>query len=372
MRVIISGGGTGGHIYPAVTIAKTLSELVQPCDILFVGTNHGLEADIIPKEGFAFKTIEVRGFERRLSLKNIKTMVTTAGSVWESFKIIREFRPDVAIGTGGYVCGPILLAASLMGIPTLIQEQNVIPGITNKILARFVNKIAVGYAQAGRHFAKPEKIVATGNPIRAEVMSQSRDGGIKEFGLDPDKFTVLAAGGSQGAHTINQAMLMVDKHFAGSDIIQVLHVTGQNEYNDIVGIFMHNGIDVAKCGNIIIKPYLYNMPQALAVADLAIFRAGAIGLAELTARGIASVLIPYPYAAENHQEHNARAVADQGAAIVIRDAELAGEKLIAIIEDLANDPQKLQAMRQASKQLGRPSAAHDIAEIVISLVKFRK
>jgi len=346
--------------------------MVQPCDILFVGTKHGLEADIIPQEGFAFQTIEVKGFERRLSFRNVQTLWQAIGSVWQSMAIIREFKPDVVIGTGGYVCGPVLFAASLLKIPTLVQEQNVIPGITNRILARFVDKVALGYVQAGRYFATPEKLITTGNPIRAEIMTQKREDGINAFGLDPNKFTVLAAGGSQGAHTINQAMLQVDLHFAGSNQIQILHVTGQNEYSDIVGKFMQDCIDVGKSGNIIIKPYLYNMPLALAVADLAVFRAGALGLAELTARGIPAVLIPYPYATGNHQEHNARVLADHGAAIVIRDAELTGERLIAIIEDLVANRQKLQAMSIASKKLGRPSAAIDIAKLVCELVKRRK
>lgn len=369
MRVIISGGGTGGHIYPAITILKEIVKFDSSCEMLFVGTKNGLEADIIPKEGFNFTTIDVRGFERRLSFQNIATVIKTAGSVWKCRNIVREFKPDIVIGTGGYVCGPILLAASLLGIPTMIQEQNVIPGITNKILARFVSKIAIGYADAAKYFGGTDKVVFTGNPIRSEVLSVSREQGVSALGLDPSKRTILISGGSRGARSINRAMLEVHKRYAGHKEIQLLHITGSNEYNDIVGSLQQSGIDFTIVGNISIKPYLYNMPDALAAADLAVFRAGAIGLAELTAKGIPSILVPYPYAAENHQEFNAMVMKRHGAAEVIRDAELNGTRLFEMIESLVNNPEKLAAMAQASKNLGRPEAAKTIAQIAINISK---
>ncbi|SMD05910.1 undecaprenyldiphospho-muramoylpentapeptide beta-N-acetylglucosaminyltransferase [Sporomusa malonica] len=373
MRLIISGGGTGGHIYPAITIAREVAKLTDDCEILFIGTKQGLEADIIPKEGFNFSTIEVRGLERRISWQNIRTLFSTAGSVWSSAKIIKRFKPDVVIGTGGYVCGPVLLAASLLKIPTMIQEQNVIPGITNKILSRFVDKIAVGYQEAERYFGryKPEQIVFTGNPIRPEVMSAARNEGQAALGLDPNKLTLLVVGGSRGARSINNAMFDVYKHFNRSPRIQILHVTGQSEYNSIVGNIKQSGIDLSSDGNIIIKPYLYNMPLALAAADLAIFRAGAVGLAELTARGIPAILIPYPYAAENHQEFNARVLETYGAAKVFPDKELTGAKLANTIENLIDNPAVLLDMAGKSRGLGRPQAAEAIARLALSLVKLQ-
>ncbi|SHI33507.1 undecaprenyldiphospho-muramoylpentapeptide beta-N-acetylglucosaminyltransferase [Propionispora hippei] len=368
MRVMMSGGGTGGHIYPALTIVRAMEQL-GPCEILFVGTQQGLEADIIPKEGFRLELISVKGFERRLSWANIKNLCSTAGSVWRSMQLIREFKPDIVIGTGGYVCGPVLLAASLLGIPTMIQEQNVIPGITNRILARFVDKIAVGYQESVRYFSpgSQKKILVSGNPIRSEVMTATREEGVAALELSAQKRTVLISGGSRGARSINQAMLSVHRHFAGREDIQLLHVTGQSEYNNIVGNLKKYGIDEKNSGNIIIKPYLYNMPQALACCDLAIFRAGAIGLAELTARGIPAILVPYPYAAENHQEHNARAVEHSGAAVVIRDNELNGDKLIAVIERIMGNTAVLSDMAVASKALGRPEAAVEIARAAVNL-----
>lgn len=368
MRVLISGGGTGGHIYPALTIARTIAGLIKPCELLFVGTKQGLEADIIPKEGYDFATVEAAGFERKLTLGNLRTIFKTVAGLGQAIGIIRRFRPDVVIGTGGYVCGPVLLMASLMGIPTMIHESDVIPGVTNKILSRFVKKVTVGYAEAAAGFGgSADKVVATGNPIRAEVMSATRSQGLQSLGLKDGVVTVLVAGGSRGARSINTAMIEVHRRFAGKENIQILHITGQNEYNNVVGQIDQAGIDLAKTGNIIIKPYLYNMPEALAAADIAVFRAGAIGLAELTARGIPAILIPYPYAAANHQEHNARVVERHGAAVVISDRELTGQLLADTIEKLTEEPESLRTMADASRTLGRPDAARTIAEIAIQL-----
>lgn len=371
MRVIISGGGTGGHIYPALTIARAIND-IQPADILFVGTRQGLEADIVPKEGFPFATVDAGGIDRRLTLDNLRALWRSFTGLFEAYGVIRRFRPDIVIGTGGYVCGPVLLTASLLGIPALIQEQNVIPGVTNRILARFVAKIAAGYPEAAKNFgANRDKVVVTGNPVRREVLTATREEGLKALGLSPDRLTVLVAGGSRGARSINTAMAEVHARFAGRDGIQILHATGSGEYNNIVGLLGEAGIDPAKTGNISIVPYLYNMPQALAAADLAVFRAGAIGLAELTARGIPAVLIPYPYAAENHQEFNARVLESRGAAHVIRDADLSGALLADTLEALLGDAARLRAMAEASRELGRPGAAAAIARLAVDIAARR-
>ncbi|MBP1763084.1 MAG: UDP-N-acetylglucosamine--N-acetylmuramyl-(pentapeptide) pyrophosphoryl-undecaprenol [Firmicutes bacterium] len=368
MRIIMVGGGTGGHIYPAVTIARAIQSEVPDCQVLFVGTAQGLEADIIPKEGFDFTTIDICGLERKISWKNVKTLGKIAGSIWQSWKIIRDFQPDLLIGTGGYTCGPVLLAGSLMGIPTLIQEQNVVPGITNKILAKFVNLVAVGYPEAATAFHDEKKVIVTGNPIRDDVISVSREEGLAAFGLDPAKLTLLVSGGSRGARSINRAMEFVCRQIIERNDVQILHVTGQSEYNDVVGKYKQQGIGDGTAGNIIVKPYLYNMPLALAVADLVVFRAGAVGLAEITARGIPSILIPYPYAAENHQEFNARALEKAGAAVLIRDFDLTGPVLHTTIMELVENRDRLARMAAASKKLGRPQAARDIVQAALSLV----
>ncbi len=369
MKIIVSGGGTGGHIYPAITLINNIKKIVPDAEFLYVGTKQGLESDIIPREHIPFATLEISsGLERHFTLKNFVVLEKALGSLVTARRIVKAFKPDVAVGTGGYVCGPILMAAALMGVPSLIQEQNAIPGITNKILAKFVNKIAVGYQRAAKSFPK-NKVVFTGNPIRDDILSSTRDEGLMEFSLDTSKKTILISGGSRGAHSINKAMLAVHKHFANNYRVQLLHVTGKNEYDFVVDGLNKDGIDIKKVDNIFIHPYLYDMPKAMAAADIAVSRAGATSLAELTARGVPAVLIPYPYAAENHQEFNARELEKNGAAKVIINKELTGEKLIATLEDMLSNETRLLGMAEASRNMGKPSAAMTIAELIVNLAK---
>ena len=371
LNIIVSGGGTGGHIYPALTIIRTLQTLAPDTNFLYVGTKAGLESDIIPKEGLPFATIELEGFERHLTPSNLVRAGKAMKGVMRAMKIVKDFRPDVVIGTGGYVCGPILLAASLRRIPTLIQEQNVVPGITNKILSKFVTKVAVGTPEAAKNFPK-SKTIFTGNPIRSEVMTARREAAAKVFGLDPKKPTVLVSGGSRGARAINRAMIGVLAEAMAYTQVQFLHVTGKAEYDDTIARLMDTGRDFVRLRHILVKPYLYNMPEAMALADLAIFRAGATGLAELTARGIPSILVPYPYAAGNHQEFNARALEAAGAARVILNRDLTTESLNAVLAELLSEPRKLKKMAEKSKALGRPHAARDIANLVLEIAKWNR
>ncbi|WP_292018127.1 undecaprenyldiphospho-muramoylpentapeptide beta-N-acetylglucosaminyltransferase [Megasphaera sp. UBA4382] len=367
-RVIISGGGTGGHIYPAITIARAIAD-IEPTEFLYVGSKIGLENTLIPNEGIPFVTIDVRGLERKISFRNLVTLGKTAGSLIKAEHIIHKFKPDVVIGTGGFVCGPVLLAASMSGIPTLVQEQNVIPGVTNTILSRFVKCVALGYEEAAERFKRKDILVYTGNPVRKDILTGTKDHGRALLGLDPDKFTLLVAGGSRGARSINNAMIEVHRYFRDSKDIQILHVTGDHEYDRVVGQL--EGIDgkgrYGEGSHII--PYLHHMPEALAAADLAVYRAGAVGLAELTVRGLPAILIPYPYAAEDHQRYNAQALVMCGAAKMILDKMLTGRELLEEIVHLKNDPEALKRMAQASKSKGRPQAAHDIAELALSIAK---
>ena len=366
MNIIVSGGGTGGHIYPAITIIRVIQQRVKDANFLYVGTRRGLEADIIPKEGLPFATVDIRGFERHLTPANLLRAGKAMAGTVRAMKIVKDFQPDVAIGTGGYVCGPILLAASLLHVPTLIQEQNVVPGITNRILAKVVTKIAVGTEEAMHRFPA-EKAVFTGNPIRGEVMTAQREIGAERFGFDPQKRTVLVSGGSRGARAINRAMIRVLALAAPHPEVQFLHVTGKAEYEDVMARLKAEGVDLAAAPHLKVEPYLYNMPEAMAMTDLAVFRAGATGLAELTARGIPAILVPYPFAAENHQEHNARALERAGAARVILNGDLTAEALSALLAELLSEPHKLEAMAAASRALGRPQAAEAIAGIVLKL-----
>lgn len=366
-RIIISGGGTGGHIYPAITIYKEIAAMTD-AEFLYIGTEHGLEATIVPKEGIPFKTLPVQGLDRNLSWRALVTLGKTMGSLIKANKIISDFKPDIVIGTGGYVCGPILLAAALRKVPTLIQEQNTIAGVTNKILSRFVDVVAVGFEEAKGAFKKAKRVEYTGNPVRPEVLVDSREEGRDFFNLKDDEFTVLIAGGSRGARSINTAMIEVHKHFKDVKGIKLIHVTGTNEYESVLKELGASSGD-SYSESSLIMPYLHEMPKALAAADLAVFRAGAVGLAELTVRGIPSLLIPYPYAAEDHQTYNARALVSAGAARMIVDKMLRGKDLISEIDYYKQNPGELVRMAKAAKSLGKPQAAHHIAELALEIAK---
>ncbi len=368
MRIILSGGGTGGHIYPALTIADTIQKISPEAEIRFVGTTHGLEKDLVPRAGYPIDFIDVQGFRRSLGVDTLRSVGKLFTGLRDAQRLLDEYRPHLVIGTGGYVCGPIVFLAALKGIPACVQEQNALPGVTNKILSRFVDKIFLGYREAGKYFKGKAEKVFTGNPIREEILNHSREEGLRCFGLDRDKKTILIAGGSLGAASINRAAFRLEQNLSGRDDVQVLHATGKNNYEAYAG-------QIQKAGgfqpNIHVMPYLYDMPQALAAADMAVFRAGAIGLAELTAKGIPSILVPFPYATANHQEFNARALEAQGAALVILDRELDGDRLLEKVEKLLLHGNDLETMRQAAQKAGRPDAAMEIAKQAVALVRNR-
>lgn len=368
MNIIVSGGGTGGHIYPALTIIRAIRRREPSARILYVGTQHGLEADIVPREGIDFIAMNLAGFQRKISLENIGRAWLALRAVARARGIVHGFQPDVAIGTGGYVAGPILLAASLAGVPTLVQEQNVFAGVTNRLLAKFATAIAVGMEDAQRVFPK-EKTYVTGNPIRPEVLTATREEGAKAFGFDPAKKTVLVSGGSRGARSINRAMVEVIVHAAEQRAVQYLHVTGTDEHEDMLMRIRSAGVRIEEHPHLRVLPYLYNMPEAMAMADVVVFRAGATGLAELAARGVPAILIPYPYAAENHQEKNARAVAAAGAAEVILNRDVSAAALEGALHALLTDDARRTDMAAAMKRLGKPEAAEEIAALALRICK---
>ena len=368
MNIIVSGGGTGGHIYPALTIIRAIQRREPSARILYVGGKNGLEADIVPREGIDFIAMDLAGFQRKLSLENVGRAWRALRAVARARGIVHGFRPDVAIGTGGYVAGPILLAASLAGVPTLVQEQNVFAGVTNRILAKFATAIAVGMEDAQRVFPK-EKTYVTGNPIRPEVLTATRAEGARAFGFDPLKKTVLVSGGSRGARSINRAMVEVIAHAAEQQEVQYLHVTGADEHGDTLARIRRAGVRLEEHPHLRVLPYLYNMPEAMAMADVAVFRAGATGLAELAARGVPAILIPYPYAAENHQEKNARAMEAAGAVEVILNRDLSGAVLKAKLHALLADDAHRTAMAAAMRSLGKPEAAEEIAALALRICK---
>lgn len=369
-RIILSGGGTGGHIYPAITIAREILK-IEEAEILFIGTPDGMESKIIPEEGFAFASIPVSGLKRKITFDNIKILMQAIHSLFKAKAVLNKFKPNIVIGTGGYVCGPILMAAALSRIPTLIQEQNVIPGITNKILNRVVDKVALGYEEARIRFPKPEKCIYTGNPIRPDVVSAQRAESRRKLGISPEVFMVVITGGSRGARTINRAMISVHEHFKRDKGICLYHITGNLEYDKIVReLGLTDGKSFGK-GSRIIK-YEYDMPAVLAAADLIICRAGAVSLAELAARELPSILIPYPYASGDHQTFNARVFVKAEAAKMIADKYVTEKELIQDINDFRHQPETLERMSKATKKIKKIYAGADIAQLALEMTENKK
>ncbi|MCH1623874.1 undecaprenyldiphospho-muramoylpentapeptide beta-N-acetylglucosaminyltransferase [Fredinandcohnia quinoae] len=361
MRIVVSGGGTGGHIYPALALINEIKKINPSAEFLYIGTDNGLESGIVKRENIPFKAIEITGFKRKISIDNIKTIIKFLKGVKDSKKYIKEFNPNVVIGTGGYVCGPVVYAASRLHIPTIIHEQNSVPGITNKFLSRFVDKIAICFEEAERFFPY-EKTVLTGNPRASEVMGKVGVKGMVNTDLNLSQKTVLIVGGSRGAKPINDAFIEVLDEAVKRDY-QFLYVTGEIHYAAV----LEKVKSVGNPKNVIIKPFIHNMPEVLSGVDLIVARAGATTLAEVTALGLPSILIPSPYVTNNHQEKNARSLSDKGAALIRLENELTGRLLLNDIDSILQNQQKLKMMKEASKQIGIPDAARRLYNVVMEL-----
>jgi UDP-N-acetylglucosamine--N-acetylmuramyl-(pentapeptide) pyrophosphoryl-undecaprenol N-acetylglucosamine transferase len=358
MRVVVSGGGTGGHIYPALSLIKEIKKQNPDAEILYIGTKKGLENELVTREGIPFKTIHITGFRRKISVENVKTVLRFLKGTRESKKMLMDFKPDVVVGTGGYVCGPVVYAAAKMGIPSVIHEQNSVPGLTNKFLSKYVNKVAICFDAAAPYFPKG-KVVFTGNPRATEVMNVDAKAGAASLGLDSTKKTVLIVGGSRGAKPINDAFLSVLDQVANR-AYQVIYVTGSVHYEAV----SKKVEEVGNPSNVIVKPFIHNMPDVLGAVDLVVARAGATTLAEITALGIPSILIPSPYVTNNHQEKNARSLEEVGAAIVRLESEMNGEQLIKDIDSVFSEKESWEKMHDAALELGVPTAASDVYQLL--------
>ncbi|MGM9925282.1 MAG: undecaprenyldiphospho-muramoylpentapeptide beta-N-acetylglucosaminyltransferase [Bacillus sp. (in: firmicutes)] len=363
MKVVISGGGTGGHIYPALALIREIQKKHKDCSFLYIGTEKGLESQLVPRENIPFKSIHITGFKRKISFENIKTVMRFFKGVQKSKKMLKEFKADVVIGTGGYVCGPVVYAAAKLGIPTIIHEQNSVPGLTNKFLSRYTSKIAVCFDEA-KSFFPAEKTVLTGNPRATEVLAYSGKQGLKTVGLDPEKPAVLVVGGSRGARPINEAVLKVMAQL-GEKSYQLLYVTGDVHYEKVQAEMKLIG----NPDNVVVKPFIHNMPEVLAGVDLVVARSGATTLAELTALGVPSILIPSPYVTNNHQEKNADSLVDKGAAVKILEKELTGDKLISTMDRILLSKEELQGMKEAARSLGVPDASERVYRLMKEIVR---
>lgn len=368
MRFVVTGGGTGGHIYPALAIAGGLRERFPGCAIMYIGTGRGLEADIVPKAGLEFHTVRAVGLRRSLSLHNLKVPWEALAGYCEARRLIRDFAPRAVVGTGGYVCGPVVLAAARMKIPALIHEQNAFPGITNRILSRVVDRVAVTFEDSIKYFPRRAAVRLTGLPVRAEILAADRNRAREKYGVRENDLLVLSFGGSQGARNLNLAVAEAFGSLAGLPGLQWLHVTGRGQHAEFMDMLKSRGVDSAKFDNITVTSYLYDMPRAMAAADLVVSRAGAATLAEITVRGLPALLVPFPYATGNHQEHNARALVVAGAAEMVRDADFSGRVLLEKVDNLLADRNRLAQMAAASRRLGKPRALDDIVDSVAEII----
>ncbi|MDA3883906.1 MAG: undecaprenyldiphospho-muramoylpentapeptide beta-N-acetylglucosaminyltransferase [Bacteroidales bacterium] len=360
MKVIISGGGTGGHIFPAVSIAEELKRRNSSISILFVGAQNRMEMEKIPALGYTIVGLPIQGLQRKFSVQNLKTLINLFRSIRKSKKIIRDFEPDIAIGVGGYASGPVLFAAQRMNIPTLIQEQNSYAGITNKILAKRVQKVCVAYDGMERFF-KPETIVFTGNPIRPQIQNIrcTRDDAVEYFSLDSKKKTILIIGGSLGARTLNQSISQ-NIHDLKTKNVEIIWQTGKLYYQQAL-------TDAKNIDSIHVYEFIKDMDLAFTAADIIISRAGAGTISELCVVGKPCILVPSPNVSEDHQTKNSQALVNKNAALMVHDAE-AIHVLWKTTLDLLQNNTKMQELQTNIKTLAKPNAAKQIVNEIEKLI----
>lgn len=357
-RFIISGGGTGGHIYPAVAIANELKSRFPEAEFLFVGAKDKMEMQKVPQAGYAIKGLWISGIQRKLTLDNAMFPFKLLSSMWNSFRIIKSFKPDVVIGTGGFASGAVLKVASMLNIPTVIQEQNSYPGITNKLLAKKANKICVAYENLERFFPK-DKMILTGNPVRQDLINEaSKSEAIAYFKLDANKKSLLVLGGSLGARRINQ-LIEKELDFLLSQNIQIIWQCGKLYLNDYSKYNEKENVQVVA--------FIDRMDLVYAAADVVISRSGASSVSELCIVGKPTIFIPSPNVAEDHQTKNAKAISDKNGAILIRESELETQ-FETIFSDLISNENKQEELSQNIKKLAKPNATKDIVEEIVKLI----
>jgi len=360
MRVLIAAGGTGGHIYPGIAVATEILRREPESEVRFVGTARGLENKLVPQAGFELSIIDSAGLKNVGAVARARGLLVLPKSLLAARALIRSFRPDVVIGAGGYVSGPVLLTAALEKLPTLVMESNALPGWTNRVLARFVDKAAVSFDAALPYFRG--KGVVTGNPVRREFFEIPPR---KREATGTGELSILVFGGSQGAHAINQAMVAALPGLAGlKDVLRVTHQTGQKDFEVTRSAYL----DADWGEHASVTKYIDNMVAAFANANLVISRAGATTTAELIAAGKASLMVPFPFAADDHQRKNAEALERAGAGRMILQQDLSGERLAQEIATLVSEPERIAGMEQAARKLARGDAAAAVVDLVEKLV----
>ncbi|HHT02125.1 MAG TPA: undecaprenyldiphospho-muramoylpentapeptide beta-N-acetylglucosaminyltransferase [Firmicutes bacterium] len=376
VRVLLTGGGTGGHVYPALTIGEGLRAHDPTCQLLYVGTETGLEAELAPRAGIPFAALRAQGLAGKSWPEKARGVAITAWGCLQAQSLLRRFRPHVVVGTGGYVSGPVLAAALWQRVPFVLQEQNAFPGATNRLLARYARYVFLPFETARHAFPPGVRTVMTGNPVRSVILTEERATAAQALGIDPQKDTILILGGSLGAGSIVTAALQALPLLRDS-AAQFILITGRGYFQqakESLGIDYvisgNNGArpgdgEMLKSGNAVVCPYLHQMEKALAAADLVVCRAGGMTLAEVTARGLPAIIIPSPNVANDHQRHNALAVAGAGGAIILEDRQLHGALLADTLRRLLADPERREKMAGASRSVGRPQALRKIVALTL-------
>ncbi len=371
MKVVFAGGGTAGHINPALAIASYIREQQPDAQIMFIGNKNSMEEKLVRRAGYHFKDIQINGFNRKMTpkamLDNATTVFKAVKAITDAKKIIREFAPDVCIGTGGYVSGPVVKAANKLGIRTLIHEQNAFAGVTTKMLSKDVDVVMLAIADAQAYIPNAKRIEVTGNPIRGEVFAAQKSVAKNTLGLD-SRPVILSFGGSLGARAINEAMAGLVARSGKDGRYQHIHAYGQygKWFVELVG---KKGTDIDKCDNLDVRKFINNMDMCLAAADLVICRAGAITISEIQATGKPAILIPSPNVAENHQYHNAMALVNAGAAEILEEKDLSEQSLMSLVDKLVNDKSKLDLYSKNARKSAIIDARERIYAIIMEQAK---
>lgn len=370
MRVIIAAAGTGGHINPGIAIANKIMQEEKNSEILFVGTSRGIEKDLVPRAGYKLETVEAYGLSKKINKDNIKKMIKTVKSVKVAEKIIKKFKPDIVIGTGGYICGPVITAANKLKIPTMLHESNSFPGLAVKMLSKKVDTIMLGFKEAKEFLPKAKNLVVTGTPTKIKKLNLSIDGIKKikkEMNLNENLPLVLVFGGSQGAKKINDVMTdIIIKNMNRN--YQIIWAVGQKNFEDVKKVFKENKIDIDNLQNAKVLPYIYDMEKIMNISDVIVCRSGAITITEICKIGKPAIFIPLPNVSQNHQEKNARVLQKIGAAYIILNNEITNEKLSDTINTIIKDKNKIKEMGEKANKIAIDNVEDKIYKEIKKLI----
>lgn len=372
MRFLFTCGGTAGHINPALAVAGRIAMAAPDSEFLFIGAEGRMETDLVPRAGYEIRAVKITNLHRSFkpadikhNLATVKNVITATG---EAKRIIREFKPDVAVGTGGYVCYPVLKAASELGVPTAVHESNAVPGLTTKMLEGAVDTIMVGFEESRANYKHPDRVVVTGTPVRVDFLSADKALAKRELGIPADRPLVASVWGSLGAAHMNEIMTDFIVRACAKPFFNLIHSAGKAGYSKMKDALEREKPDYARLG-MDVRDYIYDMPRVMAAADLVLCRAGASTLAELAAMGKPAILVPSPNVTNNHQERNARVLEEAGAARLMLEQEFTADSLLGLVSELLQRPERLGEMSQKMRGLGVPDATDRIADIVLGLAE---